>query len=72
MEESKQEMRSETVSSLLTSLLIRVAQGELRVQELSQRINMCIQVKSRSKAKSVAVFKYGVKKGQQKAASRCE
>ena len=60
------------MSSLLTSLLTRVAQDEHRVQELSQRRNTEIQIKPRSNAKSVAVFKYRVRRGQQKAASRCE
>lgn len=39
------------------SLLSRVGWGELRVQGFSQRVNMFLQGKSRSKAQSVVVFK---------------
>lgn len=61
LEGSEQETRlgrgCELSLSLPTSLLSRVARGELRIQGFSQRVNMFIQGKSRSKAQSVAVFK---------------
>lgn len=68
LERSEQETRSEPVRSLPTSLLIRVVQGELRIQGVSQRVNMYTQVKSRSESKiSWSIQRgNGVKKGQRK------
>lgn len=59
LEGSEQETRLDggCELSLPASLWSRVARGEPRVQGFSQRVNMFIQGKCRSKAQSVVVFK---------------